>query len=367
MNTNSIDMRLFPYKIDTGLWDAGHIQGIAVDTKNRVIYYSYTTLLVKANLDGSVIGYVEGLTGHLGCIAFNEEDGKVYGSIEYKHDNIGQSIMKRTGQTIAKEDGFYIAIFDVDKIDRQGMHAEEDGVMQAVYLPDVVADYKATGEDGKPHHLACSGIDGVSFGPVFGAPKDSVKQLMVAYGIYGDVERKDNDYQIIRQYDWREFSAAAKPLKQSSPHHSGVHSKECYALFTGNTTFGIQNLEYDSHTGDWFFTVYKGKKVNYPNYPMYVIDGTRQPQEQVLQGVVPEERMKCIYLKETALKDPNTGICGYSLPCGQTGLFSFGNGYFYISHNQAVEINDGAKKLQTAIIYLYRFKENDPVGFVLVS
>lgn len=364
---NMTDMRWFPKKIDTGLWDAGHIQGIAVDKKNGYIYYSYTTIFVKAKLDGSVVGYVEGLTGHLGCIAFNEEDGKVYGSIEYKHDNIGQSIMRRTGQTIAGEDAFYIAIFDVDKIDRLGMSAETDDVMQAVYLPDVVDDYNAVGENGKPHRFACSGIDGVSFGPVFGEAKDATKQLMVAYGIYGDLERNDNDYQIIRQYDWREFAAVAKPLNQACPHHSGVNSQECYALFTGNTTFGVQNLEYDSYTGDWYFTVYKGKKPEYPNYPMYVIDGARKPQEQVLQGFEDEKRMKCIFLKETVLKHPYTGVCGNSLPYGQTGLFSFGNGYFYISHNQAVLLNGGARKLQTGIVYLYKVKEDAPMGFALVE
>lgn len=361
------DMRWFPKKIDTGLWDAGHIQGIAVDKQNGYIYYSYTTIFVKAKLDGSVIGYVEGLTGHLGCIAFNEEDGKVYGSIEYKHDNIGQSIMRRTGQTIAGEDAFYIAIFDVDKIDRLAMSAEEDNVMRAVYLPDVVADYMAVGENGKPHHFDCSGIDGVSFGPVFGAAKDSAKQLMVAYGIYGDVDRNDNDYQIIRQYDWKKFDAVAEPLNQAHPHHSGVNSKECYALFTGDTTFGIQNLEYDSYTGDWFFTVYKGKKPKFPNYPMYVIDGSRKPHKHVLKGFVPKESMKCIYLKETPVKDPKTGICGYNFPHGQTGLFSFGNGYFYISHNHVVPLNGGARKLQTGIIYLYEFKEDATTGFALVE
>lgn len=361
------DMQYFPKKIDTGLWDAGHIQGIAVDEEKGYIYYSYTTIFVKAKLDGTVVGYVEGLTGHLGCIAFNREDGKVYGSIEYKHDNIGQSIMRRTGQTIAGEDAFYIAIFDVDQIDRLAMSAEDDDVMRAVYLPDVVEDYMATGEAGKPHRLACSGIDGVSFGPVFGEEKNSKKQMMVAYGVYGDVERKDNDYQIIRQYDWREMDAIAKPLNQSAPHHDGLRSQVCYALFTGNTTFGIQNLEYDSHTGDWFFTVYRGKKPDYPNYPMYVIDGSKKPQKQVLQGVAPQLELPCICLKETALKDPKTGICGHSLPYGQTGLYSFGNGYFYISHNQAVEINGGARKLQTGIIYLYTYQKDAPEGFVQVQ
>ena len=58
-----------------------HIQGIAVDEKKGFIYYSFTTMLIKAKLDGTIVGSVKGLTGHLGCIDFNEADGKVYGSL----------------------------------------------------------------------------------------------------------------------------------------------------------------------------------------------------------------------------------------------------------------------------------------------
>ena len=47
-----------------------HIQGIAVDPKKGYIYYSFTTKLIKAKLDGTIVGSVDGLTGHLGCIAF---------------------------------------------------------------------------------------------------------------------------------------------------------------------------------------------------------------------------------------------------------------------------------------------------------
>ena len=47
------------------------------------------------------------------------------------------------------------------------------------------------------------GIDGISFGPAFGAPKGSKPYLNVAYGIYGDTTRSDNDYQVILNYDPR--------------------------------------------------------------------------------------------------------------------------------------------------------------------
>lgn len=56
-----------------------HIQVIAVDEKKGYIYYSFTTKLIKATLDGKILGTLDGLAGHLGCIAFKENDGCVYG------------------------------------------------------------------------------------------------------------------------------------------------------------------------------------------------------------------------------------------------------------------------------------------------
>ena len=109
--------------IYTGSWGKCHIQGITVDLKKGFIYYSFTTKLIKATLSGEIVGSVDGLMGHLGCIDFNEEDGRVYGSLEYKNDSIGKGILRALGSGEQLEDAFYIAIFDVDKIDRYGCGA----------------------------------------------------------------------------------------------------------------------------------------------------------------------------------------------------------------------------------------------------
>ena len=53
-----------------------HCQGIALDRKGGYIYYSFTTKLIKSDLQGNVIGSVDGLIGHLGCIDFCERDGR---------------------------------------------------------------------------------------------------------------------------------------------------------------------------------------------------------------------------------------------------------------------------------------------------
>ena len=48
----------FPRSIDAGLWKTGHLQGIAVDTAHEYIYYAFTTVLVKARLNGETVGWV---------------------------------------------------------------------------------------------------------------------------------------------------------------------------------------------------------------------------------------------------------------------------------------------------------------------
>ena len=275
--------------------------------------------------------------------------------------------MKRTGIQLANEDAFYIAIFDVDKIDRLNMDAEKDGIMTAVYLPEVVADYNAEGSNGNPHHLATSGIDGTAFGPEFGKGADGRSMLTVAYGIYRDVDRTDNDYQVLRQYDWRKFDEVALPLVQGEPHHSGQNCEERYLLFTGNTDWGIQNLEYDEATGDWFAAVYKGKKPQYPNLPLYVIDGKCTPEMQTLRGITPAEEGKVLFLKKGGVLHEESGVSGWTFPYGSTGLYSFGNGYFYVSIPGKVSYNGGTRRLQTSTIRLYRFTGEAPSGCELVE
>ena len=172
-----MDVSSLPRDIFSGCWNTGHCQGIAVDLARGCVYYSFTTALVKTDLSGRLIGSVRGLIGHLGCIAFNKADGRVYGSLEYKNDAIGRGILKMLGRDAAVEDAFYMAVFDGDRIDRPDMDACGDGVMTAVYLKEVVDDFKAEG-----HRLGCSGIDGTTFGPIPGGA-DGKTYLFVAYGV----------------------------------------------------------------------------------------------------------------------------------------------------------------------------------------
>ncbi len=321
-------MENFPKHIFSGYFGKIHCQGIAVDEQKGYIYFSFTTKLVKTDLEGNLIGTVDGLIGHLGCIAFNKEDGKVYGSLEFKNDSIGRGILSALGMEEKFDDAFYCAIFDVDKIDRVGMSAERDGVMRCVYLGEVVKDFKGVGENGKPHKYACSGIDGTTFG-VIPADNSGKQYIFICYGIYSDLERDDNDYQIILCYDASDWwESYAKPLSQNDMHNIGPDAyTQKFFVYTGNTTFGIQNLEYDAATGDFLAAVYNGKKPQFPNYCMYVIDGSCAPKQSIHKST--GEPITELSLKREGLEQ--NGIYGNNFPLGSTGIYSFGNGYYYFS------------------------------------
>ena len=335
MNTASLPVDIF-----SGIWKTGHCQGIAVDTKREYIYYSFTTALVKTDLHGRLIGSVTGLQGHLGCIDFCDGDGRLYGSLEYKNDAIGRGILNMLGSKAEIRDAFYIAIFDVDKIVRPDMDACTDGVMTAVYLKDVVDDFLAeVTNDGHSvkHRLGCSGIDGTTFGPLPGS-RDHKEYLFVAYGVYGDTSRTDNDHQVILCYDTAGWSRYAKPLRQNDLHTSGPDGpfKKLY-VFTGNTTYGVQNLEYDAWTGDFLMAVYPGKKPQYPNLPMYIVDGSKAPAEGLIRGVEPETTGELLTLRPGSERQPTGEVSGWRFPYGSTGLYSLGDGRFYVSHDGRCE------------------------------
>ena len=343
-------------EIFSGYFGKLHCQGIALDLDGGYIYYSFTTCLVKSDLEGNIIGTVENISGHLGCIALCPRDGRVYASLEYKPDSIGRGILAALGR--AGEEipcGFYIAIFDVDRIDRRGMDAESAGVMKTVYLGTVVEDYMGSVTVGgvtRPHIHGCSGIDGVTVGPEFGSREG--EYLYVAYGIYSDLEREDNDHQVILQYDFADWwEAEARPHVAAAMHTEGPRApRNKYFLYTGNTNFGVQNMEYDRYTGDFFLAVYSGKKPQFPNYPMYVIDGGIPARREPLRGSPTGEEGQVLTLRATALS--RDGISGVNFPYGSTGFFAVGDGRYYVSEPCRSEAGE-----QGTYVRLYRLREED--------
>ena len=322
------------------------------------MYVSFTTELLKLDLQGNVLGSVEGLTGHLGCLALNPDDGRLYASLEYKHDAIGDGIAKGLGGVQNDTaDAFYIAVFDAGCITKVGMKAEE--VMKTVYIREAVLDYGATlSNQGKKvrHRFGCSGIDGVAVGPRPGK-RGGRKVLYVAYGIYGDTSRSDNDYQVILSYDLRHWDRYAQTLTASSLHQSGPARPQAkYFVQTGNTEWGIQNLAYDPNRGALLAAVYKGKKKEWPNYSLFAIDLKEKALPQVLRGVEPETEGLVLPLLQAGERDAATGVRGWDFPLGSTGLCPLPDGYYFISE-PARNPQNGR---HSTILHLYRWDGVSP-------
>ena len=236
-----------------------------------------------------------------------------------------------------------------------------DKNVRAVYLPDVTEDFDAKGIGGD-HRYACSGCDGTAFGPVFGADADTPYMLMLAYGIYSDTEREDNDHQIILQYDWRQFESYAKPLTQEQPHQSGPRADARYFAFTGNTNWGVQNLYYDREHAQWMLFVYRGKKPQYPNYGLYLVDAAKAAERKPLAGLNGEVGA-LLTLKTLGNVHEESGICGFDIDLGQFGVHGLGDNLFYLARptKQTTPF-----KAQGATLELYRYTGKAPAGFELL-
>ncbi|NEB37745.1 hypothetical protein [Streptomyces sp. SID14515] len=342
-----------PASVDGGAWRSGHLQGTAVDRRRGHMYFSFTDLLVKTDLAGRPIGSVTGFTGHLGDLDFNTGDGRVYGSLEYK-----------------AAEAFYIAIFDGSRITRMNMDARTTDVVSTVHLREVVRDYTAdmngdgvfdgdTG-DTPDHRYGCSGIDGVAFGPDLNR-RGGGRLLTVAYGIYSNTARPDNDHQVLLQYDVRDWRRYERPLTEDAQHTSGPASPGGkFFAHTGNTTYGVQNLEYDGHSGNWLMAVYKGKKTAFPNYSLYVVDGSRPARRGAVKGQPRPESGRVLSLLPRGLFHEPSGVYGYE-SAGQYGLVSLDDGRFYLG--EAGTADSGGTTLQTGRAVLHRWTGAVPNPF----
>lgn len=350
-----------PETVFSGYQGKHHVQGIAVDVAKGHVYFSFTTRLVKTDLKGNLIGSVNGLTGHLGCLSLSPLDGRVYGSIEYKDDVIGVGIAGDAAKS--RRSAFYIAVFDGDKITRPDMSPTDDGVMTTVCLEDVVADYHARVVNGGKeveHRYGCSGIDGVAFGPRPGS-HGGPPVLYVAYGIYGDVTRTDNDYQVLLSYDVSDWRKYERPLSRENPHHGGpARPLRRYFVYTGNTNWGIQNLNYNPEANALMAAVYVGKKEGFPNFSLFAIDLDRPAKKERLRGFDKKEKGYVLPLKKIGKRDVASDTYGWHFPYGSTGLCHIGDGLFYISR-------DSAKPEQSSTLTLYRWTGGEESPFERVE
>jgi hypothetical protein len=358
---NRFDISKIKPVISTGEQSNLHVQGVAIDKKNGYLYYSYTNKIVKSDLEGNIIGSISGFFGHIGCIDYNEDDGKVYASLEYKHDVIGQIVLSGSNVAEAFDDGFYVAIFDVDKITKGDYNiSEHPDMMKTVFLPEVLADYKGNGfnKNGEevPHKYGCSGIDGLCIAPLPGE-KSRNKFLYVAYGIYSDVTRDDNDHQVILCYDLNSFSDYAKAFDQKAMHTDGPGKADYrFFVYTGNTEFGVQNMSYDEKSNLILMATYPGAKKEFDNYSLFAIDLTQKPSEGKIKGTNESGLALSLRSSDSTGKKP---LSGWHAKLGVFGMCYIDDGYYYLAES----IKENGK--YSANIYLHRFDTEK--GFEAIS
>lgn len=321
LDVNSLSIiDLYPLSLSGGDRDIKHCQGIAVDKDNGFMYYSYTTMLIKCDFDGNIVASVTGIDGHMGDITYNKADGKIYCGYY------------ATGRT-----GFYVYIFDTKKITKMNMKPTSD-IVRSVYVKEAYEDllysWVQENDDGTKktmyHRYNVSGIDGVTMGPDFSQNDKSKEYLTVAYGIMYDTDRKDNNYQVLLQYDitgwWDKYG---QPYS-TKPHRVGPDKCAKYFVYTGNTKYGVQTMEYFDELNIWLLNCYKGEKNEFNKYTFFAIDGDFKPKKQKLKGMYEPQTGNVLTLYTDGHHDKKHEIWGYYSKYGVQGVAYMGDGLFYV-------------------------------------
>ena len=163
---------------------------------------------------------------------------------------------------------------------------------------------------------------------------------------------------MILQYDPDIFDRFGQPLDQANPHHSGPESAEArYFLYTGNTRWGVQNLEYDPASRLWLTCVYDGRKEHFTNFHMFLIDAAAAPTEGELVGR-DGEKGSLLTLAKLGQEGMH-GIWGNFFPLGSTGVASLGDGRFYFSK----PVSNAEEKTYSSQVGLYRLDAACPQLF----
>ncbi len=191
------------------------MQGFTTD--GEYIYWSFTDSVVKTNLNNTVIAQVHVNGGHLGDIDYH--GGKLYSS--YMTD-------APAGAPWDGWEHFFIYVYD----------AETLALEKKIELPACAKMKKAQHENA-----GFLGIDGV----VVKNGKGGEPELWVAGGTVIDDKY---DRQMIFRFSFDGELLETKYIK------------------TGNTTFGIQNLEYEEDTGCFWFSTYGSRYIK--DRPMYL-------------------------------------------------------------------------------------------------
>jgi hypothetical protein len=201
-----------------------HMQGFS--SGNGHMFWSFTNSLIKTTLDSVVRCQVQLRGGHLGDIDYH--NGKIYGSF---------MLDALPGHAWADWSGYKLMVFD-----------EYDLRTLDVINLDICDYYKSitcTPEDTR----GFQGIDGVTIAP---DPVTGEDKIFIACALFTG-EKYSN--QIILQFDM-----------------TGKYETE-YHIPTGNTVYGIQNLDYDADNKEFWFTTYGSSQPYQAKYVLYCVSG----------------------------------------------------------------------------------------------
>jgi len=177
----------------------------------------------------------------------------------------------------------------------------------------------------------------VTFGPIPGSGDDT-QYIFMSYGLYEDNDRTDNDHQVLLCYDISDWEQYAQPFDENAMHKSGpgepLHK---YFVLTGNTNWGVQNLEYDAYNDVYFLCVYRGSKPGFPNNPLYVVDAS-------VPAVIDEHGREVLTLVQDG-ESHRSGVYSWNFDLGSYGLHAFGDGIYYAALRETADEGESARVL----------------------
>ncbi len=196
-----------------------HLQGFTTD--GTYFYWSFTDSLVKTTRNNTVIAQVHIPEGHLGDIDYY--NGSLYATC------MGNSLK---GRPWGVWTSFFVNVYDAETL-----------VLQRTIRLDSCYDMYANPVD----YDGFNGVDGICVVPT----SDGTPTLWVAAALFSE-ERYSRQMLM-------KFSLQGELLEKKY-------------VQTGNTVFGIQNLDYEEDTGYFYFSTYAAGFSYQPKETLYCVD-----------------------------------------------------------------------------------------------
>ncbi len=310
--------------------ESDHLQGICVDDDARYLYLSYEAAIAKMDLETEeIVGVINGFDAGVHTSGMDFYDGYLYCALA--DDPAGKTYVMQINPS--KFHGLMDTPEEWEEIIRVTLPYE---IMQDER--DLMGDYDINGDGvaesdelverkygAEGHRFATCGAGAMSFGTLPGefGEKDADTYMILVSGArwYGDPAlnpygehfyRYDDEHCILRFYNVNDFlspEASSKLLKlefrdDDIGDTNGVANARTYNFeedavikaekilyaFTGNCYYGPQSIDYNPENGDIWLYGYVNTdgaplldEKEIPHSPLYVIDGSREPQYTELQ------------------------------------------------------------------------------------